>query len=267
MMVLGCFRCFRQDLCGECFIRKCASKHNGCHGSGWLLSILLHGLLGFMDNGPRRRYHGLVLVLLRVSVMERLWQVLVYAQLLEQFFSCSSGTDSTCIKRSVQKFKYWLSLYRRTKTLCGSACEIPVRVQPAEFDGLSKSGVLVLVVGVSFSDCLNSVLGCRTNNLGAERARLFCPLPSTTEFLCPLSNTFPSRLRPSTLAWNPRLVGRVELGTSATPQKSQPCALGLGFPNQRVVLLQGVPTGTERLLGATNLATSRSTRVARNKYE
>jgi hypothetical protein len=96
--------------------------------------------------------------------------------------------------------------------------------------------LLVLVVSVSFSDCLNSVLVCWTNNLSAERARLFCPPPSP-EFLCPLSNTFPLAFVPQPWAWNPRLVGRVELGTSATPQKSQLCALGLGFLNHRVVLL------------------------------
>jgi hypothetical protein len=54
----------------------------------------------------------------------------------------------------------------------------------------------------------------------ARGARLLCPLPST-KFLCHLPATL------NTWAWNPRLVGRVELGASATPQKSQSCALGL----------------------------------------
>jgi hypothetical protein len=69
------------------------------------------------------------------------------------------------------------------------------------------------------------------NNLGAERTRL---LSSTLalKYLCPSPATL------NAWAWNPRLVGRIELGTSATPQKSQLCALGLGFLNHRVVLLQ-----------------------------
>jgi hypothetical protein len=74
--------------------------------------------------------------------------------------------------------------------------------------------VLVLV-----SHCRNSVLGCRTNNLGFA---LGC-LSSTfaLKYLCPSPATLNAR------AWNPWLVGHVELGTSATPQKSQLCALGL----------------------------------------
>jgi hypothetical protein len=62
--------------------------------------------------------------------------------------------------------------------------------------------------GVGQTTSARGALGCLSSTLALK-------------YLCPSPATLNAR------AWNPRLVGRVELGTSATPLKSQSCALGL----------------------------------------
>jgi hypothetical protein len=99
----------------------------------------------------------LLFVVVEIVISINLWRVGV-CTIAGAFFLCSSGTDSTCIKQLVQKFKSSinccrLSSYRRIKTLCGSVGEIPVRVQPYDWTDLCIRYLsLFLVSSLSLSE-------------------------------------------------------------------------------------------------------------------
>jgi hypothetical protein len=104
--------------------------------------------------------------------------------------------------------------YRCTKTLCGLAGEIPIRVRPGDWTAAVRQS-LSRTIGIQYLG-----IGQKQPRL---RTQLFCPLPST-EFLCHLFVMLDFGLEPARLGAKDWYFGYTS--------ESQSCTLGLFYIQQ-----------------------------------